>query len=622
MRPNAPPTRMMPHKPEELWNVTLRVGDPLHFPLAQKGLLAVYSPTLSPDGKRIAFVGLSDAGVRDLYMLDVEGAGGGELRLTRLTDDIYAERQVTWGKEGIVFSSDATAHGKYNLFRVRPDRPLQIERLTTEERDELDPKVLPDGRLFFVAYAKGRADIHEVANNQIIRRTDIATGFFDVNSGPDGGLWAVHHYGGERKPVLLKRQSLLSLEHVEQPAATPPRPLPQLSLEGAKPYRPYSPQNWELGPVVGFLGGGGEGIYGQVFGSASDRLRNHGLILNLALFGSFERTSGLLFYINQERQLTWGGGPFQAFNIRFDRTFQQVPWQFQSYERFYGLTGTVRYPFDRFVYVQGDLAVGGVSYFIPPEVRLFLALPELNLRGDLLNEWYAANQTRLQTEVNLRLGYDTLRYYPGAGPIGGHSVLLEATGDWHPTYNQLFGSLRLDAAQYFGLIGRMHMVVRGGGGVSAGGPLARQFFLSSFDTIRGIPFGLTSWLLGKNYFFSTAELRIPLNSIIRLIIFSDIEAIAGADFGGVSDDLQQIWGRRVLDYVFGVNFGLGPLIIRLHFAKPVDVGLRDASGNPVYPNGNGDWVTNFSIGLAGFPGFSADRHTGSGPNTPLMNVRP
>ena len=41
--------------------------------------------------------------------------------------------------------------------------------------------------------------------------------------------------------------------------------------------------------------------------------------------------------------------------------------------------------------------------------------------------------------------------------------------------------------------------------------------------------------------------------------------------------------------VLGFNFGLGPLVFRLHFAKPIYLGVP-------YPNGDGSWVTNFSLG--------------------------
>jgi hypothetical protein len=134
-------------------------------------------------------------------------------------------------------------------------------------------------------------------------------------------------------------------------------------------------------------------------------------------------------------------------------------------------------------------------------------------------------------------------------------------------------------------------------------------------------------LIGRHYFFSTAELQVPLNAIIRLLIVTDIEAIAGIDFGAVgqrawndpqidplvgADSLaglrsvwNDLWGARVLAPVVGLNFGLGPLVIRLHFARPLDIGA------PLPNAGSSEWVTNFSIRILGFEGLLGKRSVGS-----------
>jgi hypothetical protein len=168
----------------------------------------------------------------------------------------------------------------------------------------------------------------------------------------------------------------------------------------------------------------------------------------------------------------------------------------------------------------------------------------------------------------------------------------------------VFGTGRLDAERYFPIYGRTHFFLRAGAGTTFGGQLARQFYLSSFDTIRGIPFGREDWLIGRHFLFSTAELQVPLNAIIRLLIVTDIEAIAGIDFGGVGQEPDDVWRRRVLAPVIGVNFGLGPLIIRLHFARPLDIGAP-------LPVGAGEWVPNFSIRILGFEGLLGGRGLGA-----------
>ena len=48
-------------------------------------------------------------------------------------------------------------------------------------------------------------------------------------------------------------------------------------------------------------------------------------------------------------------------------------------------------------------------------------------------------------------------------------------------------------------------------------------------------------------------------------------------------------GARRATIALSGGFGLGPLVFRLHFAKPIYLGVP-------YPNGDGSWVTNFSLG--------------------------
>jgi hypothetical protein len=596
-----------PWQKREAWRVRLSLGSRREIRLGKKGIIAAYSPAFSPDGQRIAFIAFDPDGTRDIYVAELDEAEPDGFRLLRMTTDVYTERQLAWGPSGIVFNSDATEHGYFNLFRVDPAAPGQVERLTTEGRDHLDPGVLSDGRIMFTAFNRGRADLHLYRDGVVERQTDVATGLFDVSEGPDGSLWALYHQSGRRHPVLLRKEALQTRESLTQPAALPARTIAQRALTGAEPYRALAPRNWELGPPFALFGAGQGGIYGQLVGSATDRLRNHGLLLNVAVLGRFEYTDGYLLYVNQERRITWGTGLFQSLVFRFDQTFPDIP--LISGERFYGALGSVRYPFNQFVYVQTDLGAGGVSYFLPPFDRQILDIPEQNPRGEsLLGTWLDQHRgPRFQTEATLRLGYDTIRYAGYAGPVAGSSLLLEGTGTLQPFNDELFGTLRVDGERYFPIWGRTHVFVRAGAGRSLGGQLARQFYLSSFDTLRGVPYGNQPWLLGRNFFFSTAELQVPLNALVRVLILTDIEAIAGVDFGGVGQDVNDLWAHRVLSPVVGLNFGLGPLLLRLHFAKPIDIGSPEGLPSP-----GGEWVTNFSIRILGFEGLFDRRYMSEG----------
>ncbi len=600
--------------------VRFQLGERVAYRLADHGLIAAFSPAFSPDGKQLAFVGLSEAGTRDVYVIPVDQ--GMDVEPRQLTHDVYAERHLTWGQAGLVYTSDATSHGYYNLFRLKPENPGQVERLTTEARDHQDPTVLPDGRLFFVAYEKSRSDLYEyTGGGGLVRRTDVTTGLFEPSPGPEGNLWTLFHLSGERKPAMLRANQMLTfaVDDATKVAAAPPSPLPQRSLVGAEPYKAFTRENIDLGPIMGFAGAGGGGFFGQVFASATDRLRNHAAIFQVAVYGSLELTDGYLLYLNQQNRLTWGGGLFQSLRFRVDPTLRQSAGNLPYYalvsgERFYGATGIARYPLSTFTFLEGNLSLGGVSYFLDPTTSFILNLQEINGIGDLYTPWRQANQgVRFQTEGSVAWGYNTLRYHYTGTPLSGSSILTELTTGVQPFHGQVFGNVRLDAERYFPLfLGNTHLLLRGGAGTTFGGRFARSFYLSSFDTIRGVQFGNEQWLLGQHYGYSTLELRVPLDALIRIAFLNTLMGVAGFDFGGVGSSARDVWNHRVLDAAVGINVGLGPLLLRLHFAYPFDIGAE--AGRP-----SQEWVTQFSIGFAGLEGYLFKGH---GKSTPGAKAPP
>jgi hypothetical protein len=580
-------------------SVDLDLGDRKAYRVGRHGLLGVPAVAFSPDGKWLAFIGINDAGIRDVYALAL--ADGEDAKPRKLTDDIYTERQITWGPSGIIYTSDATSHRRFNMFRVKPDAPGTPERLTAHNEDHADPLALPDGRIFFVAFQESSSDLHELmADGSVVRRTDVVTGVFEPGPGPEGGLWMLFHQSGERRPSLLRPAKMLSLPLAAASPPAPPAPMAVRPLDAAEYYRPFAQQNIEVGPIFGFAGAGAGGFFGQVFAMASDRMRDHALLLNLAVYGSFELSDGVLLYINQEDRSTWGTGLFQSLRFRLDETFSDQGVEFFSGERYFGAVGSLRYPFNSFLYAQGDLTVGGTSYFLTSDTAFRLNNPSFNRAGqDLYTPWLAINdRVRFQTEATAQLGYNTIRYHYATGPLSGSSALLEASVGAQPFEDELYSNLRLDLERYFPVYGRTNLMFRLAGGTAFGGQYARSYFLSSFDTLRGVNFGDDNWLLGRNFAYSTLELQVPLNEIIRVAFLSDLEAIAAVDVGGVGNNADRLWARRTLDWVLGFNIALGPLLMRLHFARPVDIG----AGKP-----DPGWVTNFSIGLAGLPGFFDQR---------------
>jgi hypothetical protein len=218
-----------------------------------------------------------------------------------------------------------------------------------------------------------------------------------------------------------------------------------------------------------------------------------------------------------------------------------------------------------------------------------------------------------EIESSLSYGWDTTRYGPG-GAIGGSSVLLTLGAGTLPQRGSdgLFGYWQSDAIHTIGLFSRTKITARAALGYAQGNRFGRHFFLSSFDNLRGFRFN-DSRLLGDAYYVAQSELAFPLDFLIRFAFFSGITGIVGLDFGGVveSSNAQRVhpgksrflataaqaWDNRTMDYVLGVNFGLGPFELRVQFAHGIDVGgllpERDDNGNPT-------WVPNISLHYAYF----------------------
>jgi hypothetical protein len=118
--------------------------DELGSTYAFDDLVAVYSPSWSPDGTRLAFASIDEGGFSDLYLYDIEANA-----LHKLTNDAYDERDPSWSPDGtmLAFSSDRTSVGEsdaYNLFTYHLEDGA-IRYVTFGERHDLSPRWSPDG---------------------------------------------------------------------------------------------------------------------------------------------------------------------------------------------------------------------------------------------------------------------------------------------------------------------------------------------------------------------------------------------------------------------------------------------------------------------------------------------
>ena len=116
-------------------------------------LVTLLSPSWSPDGRQIAFSGISYAGQSDLYIFNLETEA-----LRRLTNDFYDDRDPAWSPDGraIAFSSDRThfgERGKLNLF-VYDLASGRINYITYGNHNDYAPAWSPDGQ--YLAFSSDR----------------------------------------------------------------------------------------------------------------------------------------------------------------------------------------------------------------------------------------------------------------------------------------------------------------------------------------------------------------------------------------------------------------------------------------------------------------------------------
>jgi len=580
--------------------VRLRLGRRQQLSLDGAGLGAVWSPSLSPDEGSVAFIAMGADGRRDLWSLRI---ADGQLR--RLTEDIAAERELAWGpgQDGgsvIVYSSDASPDGSYDLFALDPEQPGVQARLDPGPLDVEDPTVLPDGTVLFTMVDDERRDLWAWTEAGAARQTRVTTSLSDPSPGAEGEWWALLKDTGRYWPVRLPPDERLPEPEPVQLAAPSPEiaawEIPRRDLGEASPYRPYKLGNWGLENVFGMIGAGGGSIYGQGWLSATDRLRDRALVLQLAFYGSPQLTDASLLYIDQSRRTSLGAGPVSALRFHIEERFKDEGIRFQTARRFHSLLLMARYPFDRFVHLQVEQGLGFDDAWVDSATAAWLGDGEANGTGrDLFSEWQEdAGAARLQSESTLRVGVDTIAYHPATGPISGASAMLEGTLGVQPLHGEVFPSLRLDAEAYLPLHrgSGTNIALRGAAGSAWGGAQARSFYLYSPWSLRGVSMGDIDWLLGRNFVLSTAELQVPLDWLVRVAFLSAVEGIVGLDAGATADSPEQLWDRRLLDVAVGSNLSIGPLVFRLHFAHPLDIGAP-------LPDNPKPWVTNLSLGWLG-----------------------
>lgn len=372
----------------------------------------IFNPTWSPDGRHVVFTAIR-GGLMDLYILDIETE-----RLTRLTDDAYAELHPSWAPDGrsIVFVTDrfssslsTLSFGNYELATLdlesRDVDPLDI----FPRADHWDPHWVEAG-LFFLSDVDGRPSLYrkDLATGTVHEVMALTTGVsgitklspaLTVSAEASRLLFTVR----EEQEYRIYSIDDLAAAQTDAPASAARRQaswaaLPpadrETSLVAAILARPerYLPEtadfptdDYEANLNLDYVGQphlvAGSDLFGSFVGGGlsflwSDMLGNHNLGTQFQLTGDLDNLAGIAGYENRASRWNWGGSlswiPF--LSNRFNTAITEVDGELSQVEQLIQLRqterrarGTVSYPFSRVDRLE--LTGGFVSYGFSAEAR-------------------------------------------------------------------------------------------------------------------------------------------------------------------------------------------------------------------------------------------------------------
>jgi Tol biopolymer transport system component len=171
------------------------LGKPLLAPQTGAGSTYNVSPSLSPDGRYVAFLADKDLFSVDLYLADAHT--GKIIRKLRSansdphTDALrYIDSSGTWSPDGKYFCYVATADGTQELQIVRVDDGTLTQRKSFPEIGAMaNPSWSPDGKqIAFTGMVGGISDlfIYDLDSGRLIRLTNDKYADFEPSWSPDG----------------------------------------------------------------------------------------------------------------------------------------------------------------------------------------------------------------------------------------------------------------------------------------------------------------------------------------------------------------------------------------------------------------------------------------------------
>jgi hypothetical protein len=587
-------------------------------------LVAVYSPTWSPDGRRLAFTGIARSGFSDLYVYDRDAD-----RLTALTNDAYDDRDPAWSPDGstVAFASDRTALGRdgtSNLFTLDLASGA-VAYLTYGAGRDLSPRWSPDGRrVVFISSRpepSGRlsaqdlwtvdldapvtasadaeptpgggpepdaadpgADSTAAPAAPLMRRlTQFTSAAFDPVWTPDGRLvfavfenyrFTVRHLDAdslvanprethEVRPAPAAAPWAWARHAVTDPTRrTPYRRRYQLDIaQGGFSTSPNSLVGTGGGAVLAFSDLLGDDIYYVTAYSSNTLGRSFLEGLNVGVTR-----------IHLGRRASYGYGLFRQAGQRYDRADPDAVSEYPVYyEQIYGGVGLVSYPISMFQRVDVLTSLGWSRKDQIVGIETDLETVQLSNAVALVhdNALYGPNGPADGWRANLTAGYttDLMNSY-----VSYYTLSADVRRYW-----------RLPLASTFASWGLVRTNV---------GRRARLNLLGGSWSLRGYRF---LRMRGKSLWFTSHELRFPLviapGAFLPFLEPFAISSLRGAAFVDAAHPWNEGYDEVIEDPGSGYDIG------RTHYST--GVGLR--------VNALGGFVFRYDIGWRFPEGLAWDR---------------
>lgn len=539
----------------------------LHF----KDLVVLGSPSWSPDGKRLVLNAVDKSGTGDLYVWDTEKSV-----LTRLTNDVYDDRDPDWSPAGdkIVFSSDRTPygdHGKYNLF-VYDLKTHDITYLTYGNESYSSARWSPDGRALIFTCDRGGArnvwmlkiDSAGARPREIRKLTGFTTAAFDptwadstllfaafenfrfqIRSIPD--LYAAYDSSKTAVPmdIIVKDKSWEPRTIAGESEVKSLRYTGEYSLDIAQ-------SQIATDPVFGTNGG--------AFLALSDLLGNeqyYFLLYNTAqssaeLLSSFNIA---ISRISLLQRTNYAYGIYRFSGRRYDLT---DPDQF-FFERVFGGYFTLSYPISKFKRIATDISLSNSQKDASDLAVSGLEPSNIDLARHAL---FLSN--------SISFTHDNSLWGP-SGPLDGNrfNVTLGYTTDIQYS-NANYYSIIFDYRQYFRIAERSAYAMRFWLFYNDGKE-ARRFFMGGSWDLRGYD---RFSLRGKKLWLTSHELRFPfLDQLAIRFPFGGLTlvGIRGALFFDAGNAWDNDYTQTLGSVGAGARLNLGgALVLRYDLGKRIE----------------------------------------------------